>query len=452
MQVDDNRLNSIISTQLEIARMDLNLPSIMELIARRTQELCFADGATVEIAGDNELFELAATGLATPYLRMRFPLTSGLSTRCVHTGEPQNCLDIESDEHVNREVCRKVGVRSLLLVPLLYSECQVIGVLKVVSARVGAFTEPEVQTLKLMAGLASATMIKIYDVQDRQNQPTHKDPLHEQIDTRLDARTIELIKTNLALTMELDRRVRLEEELRASLAKEQKSHEISTQFVSRISHDLRTPLTSIQSSSDLLRYYSDRFSAEKKLEIFERINRSVRNLTGLLNDVVLIDQAGSGKLQFQPEAFFLTDFCKEFAAEFEAQALAESGQSLGFTCEADPGCVVLDKKLIRQMLSHLLSNAARYGIAPGVIELNLAYQADTIVLRVTDQGIGIPLKDQARVFDVFYRGSNFSNIQGSGLGLAIVRQCVELHKGTITFESIEGQGTTFTVKLPRTQF
>jgi PAS domain S-box-containing protein len=108
----------------------------------------------------------------------------------------------------------------------------------------------------------------------------------------------------------------------------------------------------------------------------------------------------------------------------------------------------LDEKLLRQILSNLLSNALKYSPADSTVQFNLSFLHNKAIFRIEDQGIGIPQEDLSRLFESFHRATNVGTIQGTGLGLAIVKQCVNLHGGEITVESEVNQGTTFTVRLP----
>ncbi len=108
----------------------------------------------------------------------------------------------------------------------------------------------------------------------------------------------------------------------------------------------------------------------------------------------------------------------------------------------------LDEKILRHILINLLSNAIKYSPGGGEIRLQLSRSEGEVTLRISDQGIGIPVEDQARIFEVFHRASNAESFAGTGLGLAIVKSNVEAHGGTIMFDSNQGQGTVFTVRLP----
>jgi signal transduction histidine kinase len=108
----------------------------------------------------------------------------------------------------------------------------------------------------------------------------------------------------------------------------------------------------------------------------------------------------------------------------------------------------MDGKLLRHILTNLLSNSVKYSPQGGVVRLDVTAANGQAEFRVQDQGIGIPEDDQPQLFQVFFRASNVDNLPGTGLGLAITRRAVDLHQGTISFESQAGVGTTFTVTVP----
>ena len=109
----------------------------------------------------------------------------------------------------------------------------------------------------------------------------------------------------------------------------------------------------------------------------------------------------------------------------------------------------MDEKLVRHILSNLLSNAVKYSPAGGQVDLRLRCGRTETTFEVKDAGIGIPKEDQGRLFSTFHRGRNVSNISGTGLGLAIVKKCVDVHGGSISFESEVGRGSTFVVRIPQ---
>jgi signal transduction histidine kinase len=157
----------------------------------------------------------------------------------------------------------------------------------------------------------------------------------------------------------------------------------------------------------------------------------------------------SGRVDFNPVALDLADFCREIVYEFRGA----SGKShdLIYTPEGNASLVLLDEKLIRQLLTNLLSNAIKYSPKGGEIRVDLVCKADETILCVKDNGIGIPEEDRARLFESFHRAANVGTVSGTGLGLTIAKRAVELHGGEISFESKDGLGTTFTVVIPNAQ-
>ncbi|GFK95389.1 putative signaling protein [Fundidesulfovibrio magnetotacticus] len=150
-------LYSIIETQTEVARLGLDLGAIMELVAGRVQNLAGAAGAIVELAEGEEMVYRAATGLAAGQLGLRLRRESSLSGLCVAGGKALACDDSEDDPRVDREACRKVGLRSMVVAPLVHGETPV-GVLKIVSPEPRVFHAEHLRILELMSGLIGAAM------------------------------------------------------------------------------------------------------------------------------------------------------------------------------------------------------------------------------------------------------------------------------------------------------
>ncbi|UBF25242.1 CHASE2 domain-containing protein [Kovacikia minuta CCNUW1] len=234
-----------------------------------------------------------------------------------------------------------------------------------------------------------------------------------------------------------------ETEVRNALEREKDLNELKSRFISTISHEFRTPLTTIQSATELLEHYE--WSAEEKQERFQQIHRAVQHMTQLLEDVLLIGRAEVGNLKFRPARLNLTEFCQEIVTSLQ---LTTSNHSLTFVSASQSPFAWFDAKLLRQILTNLISNAVKYSPQGGVIELGLQQETTSFVLWVRDQGIGIPPEDLPHLFEHFYRANNVGSITGTGLGLAIVKKSVELHQGTLTVQSQVGVGTEFRVALP----
>jgi signal transduction histidine kinase len=240
----------------------------------------------------------------------------------------------------------------------------------------------------------------------------------------------------------------IEDEIRHALQEEKEMNELKSRFVSMVSHELRTPLTIIRTSSELLEKYGSTISQEKRLLYFQRIHTAVSQMTQLLEDVLTFGRAEAGRLDFQPISMNLKEFCHEIIEEIR-MGLGRH-HAIFFEVEGQVEETWIDPTLMRSILTNLLSNAVKYSPGGSKVTCRLNYQDDWTTLQVSDRGIGIPTDDQARLFELFHRARNTTNIRGTGIGLAIVKQCVDRHRGTIRFASQEGEGTTFTIQLPPT--
>jgi signal transduction histidine kinase len=203
------------------------------------------------------------------------------------------------------------------------------------------------------------------------------------------------------------------------------------------------------SSTDLLAQYSSGWTDERKQKHFQRIQSAVKQLTNLVNDVLFVNQAEVGSLEFNPEPLDVEQVARRLVEEFQSNATYQ--HTIIFECQGSSTNALLDEKLIEAMLRNLLFNAIKYSPKGSLIQFELVFQQNTVVFRISDQGIGIPLADQGSLFTAFFRGSNVGTTPGVGLGLVIVRECVDLHAGEIVVESEVKVGTRFTVTLPLAQ-
>ncbi|MBD1805478.1 GAF domain-containing sensor histidine kinase [Microcoleus sp. FACHB-SPT15] len=244
----------------------------------------------------------------------------------------------------------------------------------------------------------------------------------------------------------LGRQVITQMDLRIKLEKEKELNELKSRFVSMTSHEFRTPLTTIMGSADLLEYYSDKWSKEKKQSHLQRIQNAVQHMTLLLDDVLLIGKADAGKLKFNPSPLDLKQFCLDLIEELQPNV--SNHHSLTFVNHAQDIKANLDQKLLRHILSNLLSNAIKYSPDGGTVNFELFCQEGGLIFQIQDFGIGIPEKDLPHLFESFYRANNVGDIPGTGLGLAIVKRFVDFQDGKIAVESEVGVGTRFTVQIP----
>jgi signal transduction histidine kinase len=237
------------------------------------------------------------------------------------------------------------------------------------------------------------------------------------------------------------------------LLKEQGLNELKSRFINTASHEFRTPLGIISSSAGLLEDYDHKLDITKKRKHFRQIQGSVKHMTTLLEDILLINQTDAGKLSCKRVPVDLIEFCQELVDELAISKDAENRIVMTVSCLdsnidlSDGFPIWLDPKLTRQILTNLLSNGIKYSFPDSKIEFDIQISTSNITFRVSDRGIGISEADRPGLFEAFHRGSNVSNIQGTGLGLSIVKRCVDLHGGTISMTSEVNVGSTFIVNL-----
>jgi PAS domain S-box-containing protein len=235
-------------------------------------------------------------------------------------------------------------------------------------------------------------------------------------------------------------------ELTHALEREKELSEMKSRFVSTASHEFRTPLSTILSSLALLEHYSAPEHEAKKRKHFERIQSSVKNLTDILDRFLSLEKLEQGRVEANAVGFNLCELVKEIVEEMEETA-KHKNQHIRFSYTGAEK-VYQDKKILRNVLLNLISNALKYSKKDKEIIVDVAERDGPVTISVKDEGIGIPEEAQKELFGKFFRASNAINIQGTGLGLSIVKKYVELLNGTIHFTSKVNEGTTFVVSFP----
>jgi signal transduction histidine kinase len=263
---------------------------------------------------------------------------------------------------------------------------------------------------------------------------------------RVQERTSALATANLSLKREAEERERAQSDLKRALAVERELGELKSRFVSLVSHEFRTPLGITMSAVELLRNYLDRLPPHKLKELLDDIYSSTLRMSGLMEQVLLLGRVEAGKLALRAAPVDLGVLAGKLADEALSATVRKCPIQVKLGSNLDGA--EADEGLLRHILSNLLSNAVKYSRDGRPVELNVARENQEAVFQVRDHGIGIPFADQPRIFEAFHRASNAGQTQGTGLGLLIVKRCVELHEGRISFETREGEGTTFTVRLP----
>jgi two-component system OmpR family sensor kinase len=236
--------------------------------------------------------------------------------------------------------------------------------------------------------------------------------------------------------------------LEEQLAKEQRVALLQRNFVSMASHEFRTPLTIIDGHARRLDKMKDTLQPPEIGDRAGKIRSAVLRMTHLIDDLLnssrLID--GGAGLYSHPAEMDMTSLLQEVCQLHREMV---PGSQITERFAAAPVPMVGDAKLLFQVFSNLLSNAIKYSPGGGTIEVAAESAADEVVVAVSDHGIGVSPGDIDRLFDRYYRGSNVSGIVGTGVGLYLVKLAVELHHGSVEVRSGEGEGSCFTVRLPR---
>ena len=235
--------------------------------------------------------------------------------------------------------------------------------------------------------------------------------------------------------------------MKKTLKNERELNRMKSRFVSMASHEFRTPLSTILSSASLISKYRDKDQQPNRDKHIVKIKSSVHNLTSILNDFLSLEKLEAGKINCVMEDLNIEHFCNLIIEDL--QGLLKSGQEIIYTHTGAINKVNLDKQLIGNSLLNLLSNSIKYSEENQKIELNTSIKNNMLKIDISDEGIGIPKREQKHLFDRFFRAANATNIQGTGLGLNITKKYIDLMNGSIAINSKEKIGTTVSISIPQ---
>ncbi|QLE57938.1 hybrid sensor histidine kinase/response regulator [Nostoc sp. TCL26-01] len=271
---------------------------------------------------------------------------------------------------------------------------------------------------------------------------------HHDSDTRQwqadDVEMLSEVSVQLAIAIQ---QAELLAKTQAALKKEQQLNALKSQIIATVSHEYRTPLTSILAAASTLVKHGQQLDESKQQKFMHIIEQKARYMSELVDSMLLVDQMDLAPAKFKPISLDLQQFFWELI-EQEREVLGKNHEIIGKIT----GSITEfwgDRGLLQQIFVNLISNAVKYSPDGGTIEFHLIDQESQVIFHITDQGIGIPPGEQENLFQSLSRGSNVGTISGTGLGLAIAKACVDLHGGDINLSSQIGQGTTVTVSLPK---
>jgi hypothetical protein len=296
-------------------------------------------------------------------------------------------------------------------------------------------------------------MSLIIDISVRKEAQRQITELNNELEGKIKVRTKELEESiqklqnaNKSLELEIKRRKEAENRIKTALQKEKELSDLKTKFLSLVSHEFKTPLSGILTSVVLAGKYKLEEQQEKREKHLNTIKSKVHYLDNILNDFLSIERLESGKVNYKFTSFSLSKVVNEVV--YNANVTLKSGQNIEYTRDIDNIVLHQDEKILELVLSNLLSNAIKYSPEDTLIKFEIEVEEKKIRFLVTDEGMGIPAKDQKHIFERYFRAENALLNQGTGIGLNIAKVHLENLGGTISFSSEENRGTQFIVELP----
>ena len=250
-------------------------------------------------------------------------------------------------------------------------------------------------------------------------------------------------------TRDITQRKEAEKIVENTLIRERELNELRTNLVATISHEFRTPMTTIRTSAELISMYLENQNLQNGNRLQKRvaiITEEIDRIVELMNAVLTISKEDSGKTNFKPTLFDLKEFCLEIIDSYYLDKINLAKVRTNFN--GSTFTIKADKKLMEYAVFNILNNAFKYSEKFEEVILNLSSTNDTLIIEIIDFGIGIPKQDQLKLFNTFFRASNTDGFQGTGLGLYIAKTFTEKNSGTIALESELGKGTKVTMKFP----
>lgn len=298
------------------------------------------------------------------------------------------------------------------------------------------------------------TMVLITDISIRKEREAEIERLNRSLEEKVKSRTAELEsivdkleRSNSQLQHEIKKRRQAENKIKDALAKEKELNELKSKFLSLVSHEFKTPLSGILSSSTLAGKYTQTTQQDKREKHLQTIKNKVHYLTGILNDFLSLERLESGNVNYKFEKFSLQSLVNEVV--YNANITLKSNQNLDYSDDLEDMILHQDKGVLELALSNLLGNAIKYSKEDAIIQFNIHSDAKKVYFEVHDEGLGIPQKDQKHIFDRYFRAENVANQQGTGIGLNISRTHIKNLGGDISFTSKEGSGTSFYISIPK---
>jgi GAF domain-containing protein/DNA-binding response OmpR family regulator len=395
-----------------ISRSTFDLKAVLQTLVESAARLCEADKATITRQIGGMFFRAEAYGFSAEFMDYVRALPvepegGTASGRALLEGQVIHIPDVLTDSNYSFAEAQKLGgYRTVLAVPML-REGTPIGVLALTRSEVRPFTDKQIELVSTFADQA-------------------------------------------AIAIE---NVRLFEEIQDKSRQLEEASKHKSQFLASMSHELRTPLNAIIGITEMLLEDAREFKREDELEPLDRVLLAARHLLALINDILDLSKIEAGRMELHLESFSLVPLIEDAAKTVEPMA-TKNANRIVIDCPSDLGTIHADQTRFRQALLNLASNANKF-TENGTVTIAARPQQvdgrDWITIAVTDTGIGMTEEQMGRLFQEFSQAdaSTSRKYGGTGLGLAISRHFCRLMGGDITAESRPGEGSTFTIRLPR---
>lgn len=248
----------------------------------------------------------------------------------------------------------------------------------------------------------------------------------------------------IGVALNISKLKKYEQDLQEALEREKELGELKSRFVSMASHEFRTPLSTILSSSYLIEKYTGTSDQGKREKHLQRIVSSVNMLSDILNDFLSVGKIEEGKIQVRLTEFNIKELVSTVIAEMKSSF--KPHQKISYQHQGSHK-VILDASFMKHIVMNLVSNASKFSGEGSVIEVTTVAQKCQLIFSIKDHGMGISKEDQAHLMERFFRGTNAANIQGTGLGLHIVAKYAELMNGVVQCNSELEKGTEFIISF-----
>jgi len=293
----------------------------------------------------------------------------------------------------------------------------------------------------------------LIDITVRKKNEKKIKSLNTQLEKQVTQKTLDLKNTikqlkllNSNYKQEIIKRVDAENKIKLALKKEQELSSLKTKFLTLVSHEFKTPLSGILTSTMLINKYQLKREQNKRSKHIKTIESKVHYLNNILNDFLSAERLDANQVNYKITKFNLSKVINEVV--YNANMLLKGGQKIEVHQNTDTFILEQDEIILEVILSNLIYNAIAYSPENTTIDLEIVKKIKNIQFIIIDKGIGIPLNDQKYIFNRYFRAGNALNTQGTGIGLSIVKAHVENLGGTISFKSKEGEGSVFSLKLP----